>query len=129
MKQKLQSKIILAEYLNKVSNKISLKSRHKKRSFAVRISLVNVNKSAENHCVKSVQIRSYFGSVFFCIGTEYRKILTRYNSVFGHFSRSESVDLLIFTKEILNRFYYYSTILLFYSILYFTIITNRFYQI
>ena len=40
------------------------------------------------HCVKSVQIRAYFWSVFSCIRTEYRKILTRNNSVFGHFSRS-----------------------------------------
>ena len=54
-----------------------------------------------NHCVKSVQIRSYFWSVFSCIRTEYiyyvnlhiqseyREIRTRNNSVFGHFSRSE----------------------------------------
>ena len=34
------------------------------------------------HCVKSVQIRSYFWSVFFCIRTEYRKIRTRNNSAF-----------------------------------------------
>ena len=34
------------------------------------------------HCVKSVQIRSFFWS-------EYRKIRTRKNSVFGHFSRIE----------------------------------------
>ena len=40
------------------------------------------------HCVKSVQIRSYFWSVFSCIRIEYRKIRTRNNSVFGHFSRS-----------------------------------------
>ena len=40
------------------------------------------------HCVKSFQIRSYFWSVFFCIWTEYTKIRTRNNSVFGHFSRS-----------------------------------------
>ena len=33
------------------------------------------------HCVKSVQIRSFFWSVFACIWT-------RKNSVFGHFSRS-----------------------------------------
>ena len=32
------------------------------------------------HCVKSVQIRIYFWSVFFCIRTEYRKIRTRNNS-------------------------------------------------
>ena len=49
------------------------------------------------HCVKSVQIRSYFWSVFSCIWieyvnlriqSEYRKIWTRNNCVFGHFSRS-----------------------------------------
>ena len=34
------------------------------------------------HSVKSVQMRSFFWSVFFCIRT-------RENSVFGHFSRSE----------------------------------------
>ena len=40
------------------------------------------------HCMKSVQIRSYFWSVFSCIQSEYRKIRTRNNSVFGHFSCS-----------------------------------------
>ena len=40
------------------------------------------------HCVKSVQIRRFFWSVFSCIQPEYRKIRTRKNSVFGHFSRS-----------------------------------------
>ena len=38
----------------------------------------------KNHCVKSVQIWGYLWSVFSCIRT-------RSNSVFGHFSRSESV--------------------------------------
>ena len=42
-----------------------------------------------NHCVKSLQIRSYFWSLFSCIRTECRKIRTRNNSVFGQFSRSE----------------------------------------
>ena len=41
------------------------------------------------HCVKSVQIRSYFWSVFSCIRIEYRKVRTRNNSVFGQFSRSD----------------------------------------
>ena len=41
------------------------------------------------HCVKSVQIRSFFRSVFCCIRTEYRKIRTRKNHAFGHFSRSD----------------------------------------
>ena len=40
------------------------------------------------HCVKSVQIQSYFWSVFSYIRTEYRKKRTINNSVFGHFSSS-----------------------------------------
>ena len=43
------------------------------------------------HYVKSVQIRSFFRSVFSLIRTEYKKIRTRKNSVFGHFSRSVMV--------------------------------------
>ena len=43
----------------------------------------------QKNCVKSVQIWSYFWSVFSCIRSEYRKIRTRKNSVFGHFSCSE----------------------------------------
>ena len=39
----------------------------------------------DQHCVEIVQTRSYFWSVFSCIGTEYRKIQTRNNS---HFPRS-----------------------------------------
>ena len=39
------------------------------------------------HCVKTVQIQGYLWSIFSCIWTEYRKIRTRINSVFGHFSR------------------------------------------
>ena len=42
------------------------------------------------HCAKSIQIRSFFWSVFSCIESEYREIRTRKNSVFGHFSRSGS---------------------------------------
>ena len=38
--------------------------------------------------MKSVQIRSFFWSVFSCIQSKQRKIGTRKNSVFGHFSRS-----------------------------------------
>ena len=45
---------------------------------------------AFNHCVKSVQIRSFFWPVFSGIRTEYRKIRTRKNSIFGFFSHSES---------------------------------------
>ena len=40
------------------------------------------------HCVKSVQIRSFFRSFFCCIQTEYRNIRTIKKSVYGHFSRS-----------------------------------------
>ena len=45
--------------------------------------------------MKSGQIRSYFWSVFSCIRTEYRKIRTRNNSAFGHFSRSECYTMVI----------------------------------
>ena len=40
------------------------------------------------HCVKRVQIRSYFCPVFSCIQSKYRKIRTRNKSVIGHFSLS-----------------------------------------
>ena len=43
----------------------------------------------EIHCVKSVQIWSFLWSVFSCIQSEYRKMRTRKNSEFGHFSRSD----------------------------------------
>ena len=36
------------------------------------------------HCVKSDQIRSFFQPVFSCNRTEYTKIRTRKNSLFGH---------------------------------------------
>ena len=38
--------------------------------------------------MKSVQLRSYFRSVFSHIRTEYGEIRTRKNAVFGHFSQS-----------------------------------------
>ena len=41
---------------------------------------------------KSVQIRNFFWHVFSYIRTEYRKIWTRKNSVFRHFSRSEMLS-------------------------------------
>ena len=45
----------------------------------------------KRHCMKSIQIWSYFWSVFSCIQSEYRKTRTRKNSVFGHFSLSVSL--------------------------------------
>ena len=53
------------------------------------------------HCVKSVQIRSFFWSIFSCIRTEYRKMRTRKNSIFGHFSRSVGFGQLqvIFSQQ------------------------------
>ena len=41
------------------------------------------------HCVKSVQMRRFFLSVFSYIRTEYWKIRARKNSVHGHFPRSD----------------------------------------
>ena len=51
-------------------------------------SLIRSIISYEGHCVKSVQIWSFFWSIFSCINSEYRKIRARKNSVSGHFSRS-----------------------------------------
>ena len=48
----------------------------------------SMDKTVNWHREKSVQIRSYFWSTFSCFRTEYRKIRTRNNSVFGYFSRN-----------------------------------------
>ena len=52
-----------------------------------------------NQRVKSVQIPSFFWSVFSCIHSEDRKIRNRKNSVFGHFSRSEPVAVVLLECE------------------------------
>ena len=56
------------------------------------------------HRVKSVEIRSFFWSVFSCIWTEYRKLRTREISVFRHFSRSDPFFFSFFStfKERFN---------------------------
>ena len=41
--------------------------------------IFSLQKKKKKHCVKGVQIRSFFWSVFSCIQSEYRKILTRKN--------------------------------------------------
>ena len=59
------------------------------------------------HCLKSVQIRSFFGSVFSCIWIEYIEILHispysvqmwentyQKNSVFGHFLQSDCIPVV-----------------------------------
>ena len=48
------------------------------------------------HALKCPKIRSFFWSVFSCIRTECRKIRTRKNSIFGHFSSSD--DYLLYSK-------------------------------
>ena len=53
----------------------------------------------EIHCAKSVQIRSYFWSVFSCIQTEYRKTRTRNNYVFGHSPWSDFFIILWKRKQ------------------------------
>ena len=50
------------------------------------------------HCVKSVQIRSFFWSVLSHIQAEYWKIRTRKNSVFGHFSHSDGYQKYFFSS-------------------------------
>ena len=48
------------------------------------------NYSKHTHCVKCVQIRSFFWSVFSRIQSEWGKTRPRKNSVLGHFSSSDS---------------------------------------
>ena len=56
-----------------------------------------------NHCVKSVQIRSFLWSVFSLIWTEYVETQTRKNSVFGHFLYGESQgNPLLITEKIMR---------------------------
>ena len=67
---------------------------------------VCIIKVASTHCVKSIQIWSFFWSIFSRIRTEYgeirsispysvriREIRTSKNSVFGHFSRSDRYEM------------------------------------
>ena len=69
------------------------------------------------YCVKSVKIRSYFWSVFSCIRIEYKKIRTRNNSVFGHFSCSVYVyDLVITITNFWNKLWEKKTVELQHSI-------------
>ena len=71
----------------------------------------NMKKIQKLHCMKSVQIRRFFLYVFSLIRTECveilvslriqfqsRKIQTRKNSVFGHFSRSAWYRILFHCK-------------------------------
>ena len=64
--------------------------------------------------MESVQIGRYFWSLFSCIQSEYKKIRTRNNSVFGHFSRSVPSCIchalyLIFTHDNVINLVIYAT--------------------
>ena len=82
----------MREGINKVSKSVRayvylvLTSEVEGRSVIVcnSASAVDVQQVFERHCVKSVQFRSFFWSVF-------SRIWTSKNSVFGHFSHSEHV--------------------------------------
>ena len=52
----------------------------------------SLNPCYKNHYVKSVQIRSFFWSVFSCIQSEYRKIQSSKKFVFGHFLNNDGKD-------------------------------------
>ena len=54
----------------------------------------------KKHCVKSVQKRSYFWSVFSCIQPKYKKIRTRNNSVIEHFSRNVKEFIYVLNKKL-----------------------------
>ena len=70
-------------------------------------------------CVKIVQIRSFFLSVFPCIQSQYRKIQTRNSSVFGHFSRS------VFYRHLNIILIYFYWLLLLGSVLRFPAVLSR----
>ena len=68
-----------------------------------------ITKKCYAHCVKSIQMRSYFwseyrkirtrnNSVYLPIQSDNRKIRTRNNSIFGHFSHFSNLSLC-FSKE------------------------------
>ena len=102
------------------SFRFQLKSKNVCSKFTMKFIMKIINFSI-THCVKSVQIRSYFWSVFSCIRTEYgfygvniriqpeyrkirtrknstdfRRCSTRNNSVFRHFSRSDFLPFNLF---------------------------------
>ena len=54
--------------------------------------------SSARHCEESVQMRSFFWSWFSCTQSEYRKMRTRKNFVFGHFSRCSWVLAIIIQR-------------------------------
>ena len=56
------------------------------------LSVLTLKSPLSIHYVESVQMQSFFWSVFFCIRTECRKKRTRKNSV--HFSHSDSFIIL-----------------------------------
>ena len=61
------------------------------------------------HCVKSVQIRSFFWSVFsriHRIQSKYGKIRTRKNSVFGHFSHNIKLKIKFLNASLLSVLLY-----------------------
>ena len=61
--------------------------------------------TSKGECSESVQIRSFFSSVFSRIWTEYGKILIRKNSVFVLFSRSVSLIILQYNFKTLPVYY------------------------
>ena len=66
-------------------------------------------KFLNTHCVKTVQIRSFFWSLFSCIQSKYRKVWTRKNSVFEHFSRSDPYhSWALILNQTLHKYYWES---------------------
>ena len=94
--QETLSFAFLISYNTKQKTKCSRKIVFSDRNvtFAKKCSIKSLK--LEKNCVKGVQIRSFFWSIVSCIQSEYRKIRTSKNSVFGYFSRSESFLLTAF---------------------------------
>ena len=61
------------------------KHGYSSHSQSMTIATISIRLTLIFHCVKSLQIRSFFWSVFSCIQSKYRKIRTRKNSIFVQF--------------------------------------------
>ena len=91
-------KIYFSENLNACSFSGSRETRWKKI-------FIFVSFLCNEHCMKSVKIRSFFWSVFSCIQSEFRKIQTRKKSIFRHFWRSGKERVAVNWKICYEMFY------------------------
>ena len=72
----------------------NMEIRHLVQAITPRFLMLQLLILSYQHCVKRVQIRNFFWSVFFCIRTEYRKIRTRKTLYLNTFHAVQPQDLM-----------------------------------